>query len=345
MRALIKTAFGPGRVELAERATPTPGPGYVLVKVAYCAVSSSDLHVLDDIASCFPPVVIGQQFSGTIESWGEGVEGFAVGQAVMGEMHGRVCGRCRFCRTGRYAYCPDKRAIGIGVDGAMADFVTVPTQHLHIVPKSVGLREAALVEPAAVCLAALTQRTGLEPGDHVVVIGCNFNALVTIQLARALGAGPILVGGLPSDEEVRIPLACDLGASEAGILQRVDLADLVMDWTEGAGADLVLDFLGHAGMIEETTAMLRTEGRYCVVGFAETADAALPWRRLYQRAVSVFFHYSSNFAACEQALRFAADGRLRLAPLITDEFVPEDWASAFAFARGVEAVKVLIRWN
>lgn len=342
MRAVVKTGSGPGLVEVASRPVPDCAPDEVLVRVARCAVSSADLRVWDDRMPYYPPIVLGQQFSGVVERTGADVVGIEPGARVMCEVHGRTCGRCRFCLTGRRQFCHDKRVLGIGLDGAMAEYVAVPARLAHRVPDSLGDDAAALVEPAAVCLNGIVSRAGVEPGDTVVIVGCDFNALVAIQILRALGAGSILVAGTPLDEEVRVPMACELGATESVGLQRVDLTDFVMDFTGGLGADLVVDFLGQSGAMDETLSLIRTLGRYLVIGYADSEDLELPWRRMYQRAVSLHFHYSSSYTACEQVIRFAADGRLSLDPLVTDVLPLAEWESAFRFARAVEAVKVLI---
>jgi len=92
------------RVELAELPVPEPGQDEVLVRSHFCGICGTDLHAAD-IEVFRPGVVMGHEFAGEIVALGPGVAGWSVGQRVTINPNGHVCGRCRFCRQGRYNLC------------------------------------------------------------------------------------------------------------------------------------------------------------------------------------------------------------------------------------------------
>ena len=341
MKALVKTGFGPGCMELIEREKPAAGDHQVLVKVADAAISPRDLYIQDGEYAHFPPVIMGSQFSGTVEQVGSGVLGWHAGDRVVADDYAVTCGKCVYCLTGRGYFCPDKRTLGVGADGCFASHLTVPARLLHRVPDRLPLRDACLMSCAAVCMHGVIERAGVLPGDTVVIMGCGVHCLITVQLLRIVGAGKIIVCGMPADSEFRIPLAGEFGATEALEYHRVDAIDVVMDMTDGLGADLVVDFLGTQNAAEHGISMIRARGRYCMIGIPQSFEISLPWQRILDRAVTAIFHNGADYMSWERVIGFAADGRLRLAPLITDVFKPDDWKEAFAYARRGEALKIL----
>ncbi len=128
MKAVVKVAKGKGFVELREVPEPVPGPGEIRVRVAYAGICASDLHILnDDIAITIrPPVVMGHEFSGTVDRLGDGVTDWRPGDRVVAEANYEVCGTCRYCASGFYNLCASRQVLGYWHDGAFAPYVVVP---------------------------------------------------------------------------------------------------------------------------------------------------------------------------------------------------------------------------
>ena len=132
MLALVKTAPGPG-LELRDVPEPTIGINDVLVRVHRTGICGTDLHIASWDAwaakTIEPPLVVGHEFVGEIVEVGSNVGDFAPGDLVSGEGH-VVCGRCRHCLAGRRHLCANTIGLGVGRDGAFAEFVALPMTNI-----------------------------------------------------------------------------------------------------------------------------------------------------------------------------------------------------------------------
>ncbi len=171
MRGVMKLASGPGHVELAEAPDPTPGAGEVLIRVEAAGVCGTDLPIVHGEYPCFPPVIFGHEFSGTVVAVGAGVVGLEVGRRVTAETTVTTCGRCRPGRTGSYNLCPERRGIGARFPGAFAPWIVVPAGRVHRLPPSVTFEAGALCEPLGCVVLGVSEVTGVRAGDLVVVTG------------------------------------------------------------------------------------------------------------------------------------------------------------------------------
>lgn len=260
MRAAVLTEDRP-RLDLADLPDPSPGPGEVLVRVSGCGICGSDLHVSSTVAP--PGSVLGHEIAGTVEEVGAGVEGWSPGVAVTARPF-FGCGTCRFCRAGRADHCPDFALVGHHRWGGFAEAAVLSAAELFALPGALGPVERVLVEPLAVARRAL-RRGGLTPGEDVLVLGGGPIGLAVVHWARALGAGRIVVSE-PVDARRR--LALELGA---------DIAIEPSGAAEMAGAPLVVECSGRAGLIDTGLQLADVEGRVCVVGICSTQDTIFPW--------------------------------------------------------------------
>src|SRR5690606_404050 len=148
VKALVKTTAGPG-LELTDVPEPRVGPTDVLIEVKQTGICGTDLHIesWDDWAASHvtAPLVVGHEFSGVVVEVGASVTDVAVGDVVSGEGH-LVCGRCRNCRAGRRHLCINTRGIGVQVDGAFAQFISIPSQNVWVHPHEIGFDVAAIVD-------------------------------------------------------------------------------------------------------------------------------------------------------------------------------------------------------
>src|SRR4026208_1093575 len=135
MKAVIKTAPGPGHVECPDVAEPECGPGSVKIEVAFCGVCGTDLHVLHDTFRNYPPVILGHELSGTVVEVGAQARSVPVGQrvAVLGATT-VTCGECEYCRSGYFIFCPRRRGMGHGVNGGFARYVAARPHPPYRVP-------------------------------------------------------------------------------------------------------------------------------------------------------------------------------------------------------------------
>jgi L-iditol 2-dehydrogenase len=339
VRALVKTAAGPGHVALADDwPAPRPQPGWVVVDVLACGVCGTDLHIVDDEHKNWPPVVLGHEYVGRIAELGADVTGWAVGDRVVCEQHTLACGRCDACRRGAIHLCPHKRSPGWGIDGAFADQVALPVNLLHRVPDGVADLAAVLTEPSAICLTGL-DRLDLRAGERVAVIGPGPIGLVSALLARRAGAADVLVLGRSSSAD-RLDLARRLGFRTV-TTDREDAVAAVRAATGGLGVDAVVESSGAAEALNLAIRVSRSLGRVVCLGIGGHGPGPVALDEAVSRSLTVHFSLSSEYSTWDRALRLMAAG-YDPEPLV--RFYPlDEWAGAFADVAARRVVKAVLR--
>lgn len=342
MKALVKTAKGPGFLEIKEWPDPQIEPGEVLLRVRACGICGSDLKIEDDQHPYTPPVVVGHEFAGEIVKLGAGVKGWAAGDRVVSEQHFKACGICRLCLAGSAFACSEKRAPGYFSDGAFAEFIAVPAWLLHRIPDRLSFIEAAFAEPAAVAAHGMLERTGISPEDIVLILGCGPIGLAAAKMAQVSGAAKVILTGVDRDEKARLPAARKLGIDYVVNVERENLAGLVKDVTKGCGADVVVELSGSPAAIAQAFEMARRLGRLGIIGQPPVDEIKIPYRQAMFRAITVSFSYSSKYTSWESVLSLFERGALRPTQFITHILPLADWKRGFDLSRSGDAVKVVL---
>ncbi len=335
MLALVKTERGEGHLALLDRPEPDPAPGWVTIAVAYGGICGTDLHIVHDRFPYWPPVILGHEFVGTVTAVGTGADPGLIGTRVVSEPHSKACGTCYLCRRGIAELCADKRSPGWGIDGAFAEVITLPAHLLHRVPDGVPDRTAALAEPMAVAVTALT-RARVEPGDTAVVVGPGPVGILLAVAARAMGATNVVVVGRTLSDRLRF-------AGSLGLQTVLDSdADAVArELTAGRGADLVVEATGTPAAIALALAVVRRRGRVVAVGLSGRPDVAVPWDLAVTRAVQVTFSMSSSGTAWDPAVAILAGTGASLEGMTT-VFPLRDWEVAFRAVADRTVIKALL---
>jgi threonine dehydrogenase-like Zn-dependent dehydrogenase len=252
---------GSGEVAVEDRPVPSPGPGEVLVEVDRCGICGSDLHLVAERLGT-AGTVLGHEYSGVVAALGERVTAWSVGDEVVGGPAPR-CGRCRRCLEGKPSQCEARgQVMSDGHDGAFARFTLVDARALVRIPAGLGRREAALAEPLAVALHGIT-RSGIGPGDTVMVMGAGPIGALTVAALQARGLGPVTV---VEPAPPRQALARALGAE---VLHPDDLPTYPMwepERLSPLAVDVVLECSGNKAAMQVGLHQLRRGGRMVLVG-------------------------------------------------------------------------------
>jgi threonine dehydrogenase-like Zn-dependent dehydrogenase len=252
---------GPGRLSVEEVPVPALGAGDVLVAIDLCGVCGTDLHMVVD-GWGEPGSWQGHEWVGTVAAVGDGVGGWAVGDAVVGGPAVR-CGSCAPCRAGRPSLCVTRDAGGIVTEqGGFATFKLAAADELLAPPPGLDRRAAVLAEPLAVALHGIT-RSGIGPGDTVMVMGAGPIGALTVAALQARGLGPVTV---VEPAPPRQALARALGAE---VLHPDDLPTYPMwepERLSPLAVDVVLECSGNKAAMQVGLHQLRRGGRMVLVG-------------------------------------------------------------------------------
>jgi 2-desacetyl-2-hydroxyethyl bacteriochlorophyllide A dehydrogenase len=330
---------GRGVVEVEDRPVPAPGEGQVLVEVGHCGICGSDIHlVLEGWGK--PGTVAGHEFSGTIAALGPGVQGWRVGETVVGGPSPR-CGRCRRCLEGKPSQCEQRAALETDhIGGAFARYVLVDARSLLRVPSGLSPRTAALAEPLAVALHALT-RARLEPGERVMVFGAG--PIGALALAALVAAGEHQVTVVEPNDRRRA-LAERAGAHEVVHPDELErFARFEPERMATGAVDVVLECSGKGAAVEAALHQLRRGGRLVLVG-AGMDQPVLDPNRVLLNELEICGSFVYDADGFERALALLASGALPIDVLVEDVDVGLDGLSeAMAgLATGGIAGKVMV---
>ncbi len=286
MRALIFER--PGEIRVGDLPSPTPGPGEAVIEVGAASVCASDLRVYRGEKYAKPGVVPGHEFAGQVIALGDGVDSLALGDGVA--VYPIIaCGGCDFCRRGLRNRCTARQTLGYDANGGLAEQVLLPAQLVaqgHAVKLAGGADwgRAALTEPTACVLNSL-ESCRFRAGVSIAILGAGPMGLLHVALARALGAGEIIVA---EPVDVRRAAALEIGASRVCSGDPEELRATVDDATAGAGCDIVVVSVGLDGLTETA---LQVAGRQSSVnlfaGFPPESSAVVDVNDLHYREVSL----------------------------------------------------------
>ncbi len=329
-----------GGIVFREIPDPPVGKNDVRIRVAYCGICGTDLHIfkghMDHRVKA--PQAVGHEISGTVESVGGEVSAFAPGDKVTVRPLDN-CGRCRTCRSGYTHICENLRFLGIETPGGFAEYWTVPARLVHRLPAEIPLQSAALVEPLAVACHDV-RRSELREGDLAVVNGGGPIGMLIALVARQAGANVVVA----EINESRRELAEKLGFTAINP-HKEDLAAKVRAMTDGSGADVVFEVSGSESGAEIVTRLARPRGTIVVVAiYAKPVPVDLHkffWKELKMLGARVY--EKSDY---EHAIRLIAGNAIATELLISRVFPLSDLQSAFEYlTREPEAMKVLIQCN
>jgi acryloyl-coenzyme A reductase len=257
--AVMYETGGPEVIRIEETPNPTPGPTDVVIKVAACGVCGHDQADRQGLTHVDTPIILGHEIAGTVVEAGEKVHAFTAGDRVASKQF-TTCGWCQNCRGGREMACPQRRFNY----GGCAEYVAMSEQSIIRVPDEVDLTDASVVACCVgTCLRALRQVATLLPGEHVVVTGMGGGlGIHGIQVAKAMGARTI---GVTSSAQ-KVEALKGFGADAVVLSETPDYWQAIMDATDGRGADVVLDNVGHPSLFGPCFRALARGGRYVFTG-------------------------------------------------------------------------------
>ena len=255
-------------LDLVERPEPEPaGARSVVVRIGGAGVCATDLHAQDGLmepAGLTLPVVLGHENAGWVHAVGDDVTAAAVGDAVL--VHPAYsCGICVPCRRGLDVHCERHQFTGLTRDGGFSEYVLVDERSLIRLPEGVDPAEVAPHADAGITAYHAVKKLlpRLAPGSTTAIIGVGGVGHIGLQLVRVLGGGSVI--GIDTDERRR-RLARELGA-DVVLGEQADVAAAVREATNGAGADVVLDFVGTDDTHASAMQMLARRGLYSIVGY------------------------------------------------------------------------------
>ena len=315
-----------------------PGPGEVQIKVAYCGICGTDLHIFlghMDQRVGFERT-IGHEMSGTISAVGTGVDGLKTGDRIVVRPLDH-CGECPACLAGHEHICHNLKFIGIDTEGAFQEYWNVPAHTIHVLPEGLDLAHAALIEPLAVACHDVN-RAKVKPGEDVLVIGGGPIGLLVALVAHHAG-GKVTISEI---SDSRLAYAEKLGFTTINP-KTVDPVEQVNAQTGGKGADVVFEVSGSQPGVDLMTDAAAVRGRIVMVAI-HAKKPEVDMYRFFWRELELFGARVYRPEDYDQAMQLLAKGVVDCASFITDIQPLEDIQGAFeALTQNPSAIKSMIK--
>jgi len=342
MRAVTYQA--PGEVSVEERPEPEPiDPGDAVVRIEASGICGSDLHIFHGRVKVEPGFTIGHEYVGTVVSAGDAVRRVAVGDRVLGCFQ-TACGSCWFCRHGNYHRCLQSRTFGHGatlgsLQGTQAEMALVPNADLVLrqVPEGMSSDVALFAGDVMGTGFHAVDASGMKPGDVAVVLGLGPVGLCAVQVARAAGAAHVFAIDTVAE---RLAMAQSFGA-EPVHLREQDARAIVRAATDGRGADVCIDAVGHPDALEQAIRLTRACGSVqCIGVYAERIEVHMGL--LWLKSMTLRGGQANVIAHVDRVLAMMSAGVLDPTPLVTRHMSLDEAAEAYALYDRREALKIVL---
>jgi len=322
MEGKMKAAvlYKPLDMRLEEVEIPQIGTDEVLVRMKRIGICGSDIHFyLKGRIATFvvkKPLILGHECSGEIVEVGDDVTRFEIGERVVIEP-GFTCGKCQYCRGGRYNLCKEVRFYGApepSCNGAFAEYVSAPEQNVYPMPENMSYEEGAMIEPLAVGMMA-AKRGEVTVHDTVTILGAGPIGQIALQAVKAHG---VLETYVTDIIDYRLDYAKKYGAKAIINAAEEDVVSKIMDLTDDEGVDVVIDASGAIPAILQALDIVKPGGRIVLVGYP-TKDVQLPLTKVIAKELDLrgIHRYANVFPT---AIRAVSSGKAVVKPFVTHRF-------------------------
>ncbi|MCX5231724.1 L-threonine 3-dehydrogenase [Streptomyces sp. NBC_00233] len=341
MKALVKLKAEPG-LWLTDVPEPETGPGDVLIKVQRTGICGTDLHIRswDGWAqkSIATPLTLGHEFVGEVVSVGRDVADITVGDLVSGEGH-LVCGKCRNCLAGRRHLCRATIGLGVGRDGAFAEYVALPASNVWVHRVPVDLDTAAIFDPFG--NAVHTALSFPLVGEDVLVTGAGPIGIMAAAVAKHAGARSVMITDV---SEERLALARKTGVTLALNVAEQTIADGQRTLGLKEGFDVGLEMSGNPRAMRDMVANMTHGGKIAMLGLP-SEDFAVDWAKIVTSMITIKGIYGREMFETWYAMSVLLEGGLDLSPVVTGRYAYTDFEAAFDDAASGKSGKIILDWT
>ena len=327
----------PHALRVTTKPLRTLGSEEVLVRVDACGICGTDVHIVEGTARSSPPVVLGHEYVGTIEDIGKEVAGITGGGRVAIDPN-ISCGTCYYCRHGLVHLCSNLRALGVDIDGGMAEYSIVPAQQTYALPDTMKPELGVFIEPVSCAIHGI-DKAQIRTGDTVLIIGAGTIGLIMLQLVRHAGAArTIVVEPLREKRDIARLLGADVLLDPA----ESDVSSAVADLTT-VGADVVIECVGKVQTMQLAIDAARRGGTVEFFGVCPIGEkVALEPNQVYFKELTIVGSYVNPHTFARSIAMLHA-GRVSTDGFMIHTFPLDGIHEALAHQRDGRTIKSLVR--
>lgn len=335
--------FAPQDLRWEEKPKPVPQANQALIRIKAVGICGSDYHFYQEgkcgTAILKRPFILGHEAAGEVIEVGRDVKKLKVGDRVAIEP-GITCGKCKYCKTGRYNLCSEVRFLADSLtDGAFVEYLSMPEDLLFILPDNISYEQGALIEPLSVGIYAV-ENSHPRPGDKVAIFGQGPIGLGILKVLLVYGITDILVTDI-SEARLNISRKQDETIITVNAAQE-DPVERVLSFSHG-GVSCVFEASGAVLAIRQCFEVVEKGGRISLVGITNQKEINIPIPKIVDNQISVCgsFRYASTYP---KAISLLSSGKLKVDDLITHRFPFEKLEEGFKLIKEgrKDVIKVMI---
>lgn len=341
MKALVKSKKQEG-IWLENVPVPETGINDVLVKVLRTGICGTDIHIYnwDNWArkTIRVPTVIGHEFVGRITKLGSGVTGLREGDLVSAEGH-IVCGHCRNCLAGRRHLCAHTEGIGVNLNGAFAEYVSVPAVNIWPCSNDIALENFAIFDPLG--NAAHTALSFDLIGEDVLITGAGPIGVMAAIMARHAGARHVVITDI---NDYRLDLARKAKVTAAVNVKNEKLEDVMKRLHMTEGFDVGLEMSGNPAGFNTMIETMAHGGKIAMLGI-QPENTAIDWDSVVFKGLTIRGIYGRQMFETWYKLTAMLQSGMDISPVITHHFAAADFQKGFDIMRSGNSGKVILDWE
>ncbi len=320
MKALI---YDGKRVSLKDVPKPEIKNSQMLIHIKSAGICGTDLAIAKGYLPTPTPIILGHEFSGEIVEVGKDLDSSWIGKRVTCEINSNIDYNCYYCKQKIFTQCVSRKALGIDIDGAFAEYIAVDSFLVHELPISLSYEDATFIEPLAAAYQTF-EMMPIEPTDKIVAIfGLGKLGLLITQVSLLRGLSLIVIDG----SEKKLNIAKQFGATIC--INRNDTPDIpskIKEYTNGLGADIVIDTTGNPEALKDVIASCRTRGKLHIKS-THGLDTPINLTDMVVRELTL---YTSRCGPFDKAIEGLKSGSIKVQELISARYKLEEYKDAFS---------------
>ena len=315
---------------------PQINDSQVLIKVKAAGICGTDLAIVKGYLTTPIPLILGHEFAGDVVKVGKYVNQNWIGKHVTSEINSEIDNTCYYCKRGLFSQCISRKALGIDMNGAFAEYIVIESYLLHDI-SSISYNEATFIEPLAAAFQVF-EMMYLDEDDKVIAIfGLGKLGMLISQVAILKGLKIIVV----DESEKKLALAKKFGAKEiCNRLKEKNVPKVIQNSTNGLGADIVVDATGNPDALEDVVASCRTRGKLHI---KSTHGLATPIN-LTDIVVRELTLYSRRCGPFEKAIKGLKSEKIKVNELISKVYTLDKIQDAFdSYEKNPDHIKTILK--
>ena len=320
---------------------PEVGSNDVLIKIQKAAICGTDIHIFNwdrwSEKTIKTPLVIGHEFVGTVEKFGDNVHDVEIGELVSGEGH-VVCGRCRNCLAGRRHLCTDPKCIGVNRNGAFAEYLSIPVSNIWHCDTSIPKDVLACFDPFG--NAVHTTLSYDLVGEDVLITGAGPIGCMAVAVAKHAGARYVVITDV---NPYRLELAKKMGPTLTLDVRNQSIEEAAKKLNMKEGFDVGLEMSGNPQAFKDMLANMCHGGKIALLGIMP--ETSIDWDYVVFNGLTIKGIYGREMFETWYKATMMIQGGMDLKPLITHRFAYTEYPKAFEIMRSGESGKVILDWT